>query len=102
MSGNERRAILEQVRHQIQTEGVQAATKALIGVCNAKDAPANAKATAGNALLRAAGLFEKGSAGAEKEDHEMSLSELKEMAAQLERDRDALLREMKDDGGVFD
>lgn len=102
MNDKERHAILEQVRHQIQTEGVQAATTALIGVCNAKDAPANAKATAGNALLRAAGLFEKGSAGTTKEMHEMSLTELKEMGAQIERDRAALLRQMNEEETAFD
>lgn len=44
---------------RIQTEGLEAAFDALMGVCRDPKAPAPAKATAGSALFRAGGVFDK-------------------------------------------
>lgn len=96
-STEERRASLERAKARLQTEGVEAAVDALIAVCRDKNSPANAKSTAGSALLRANGLFEKGTAAPEKELHEMSLDELRERSARLEQDKEQALRELRQD-----
>jgi hypothetical protein len=61
----------------IETEGVRSAYNALKAVCDDPNAPANAKATAGATIFRAAGLLEtaKRREGG-KELHEMTLDEL--------------------------
>lgn len=101
-TAKERREALERAKGRLQTEGVEAAVDALIAVCQDKDAPANAKSTAGSALLRANGLFEKGTAAQDKDLHEMSLDELREHSARLERDYKAIIRDTGSKGGVFD
>jgi len=101
-TAKERREALERAKGRLQTEGVEAAVDALIDVCRDKEAPANAKSTAGSALLRANGLFEKGTTAQEKELHEMSLDELREHSARLERDLEGMIQEAKAAGGAFD
>ncbi|WP_315918644.1 hypothetical protein [Mesorhizobium sp. SP-1A] len=95
-SAKERREALERAKGRLQTEGVEAAVEALIAVCRDEQAPANAKSTAGSALLRANGLFDKGTTAPDKEIHEMSLDELREYTARIEQDRDAMLSEMEE------
>ncbi|MCW2317221.1 hypothetical protein M2322_002775 [Rhodoblastus acidophilus] len=75
---------LEQLRERIRTEGAEAGYKALLSVCNDVKAPAPAKATAGSALMRAAGLLEKQEGGPEKQPHEMSATELDREMKRLE------------------
>lgn len=103
MSFKNSRETMENVRHRVQTEGVEAAVEALISVCRDKSAPAPAKSTAGTSLLRAAGFFDRDSSSQDKEPHEMTAAELKAHVARLERDRDALLADMEADegGGAF-
>lgn len=100
-TAKERREALERAKGRLQTEGVEAAVDALIAVCRDKQAPANAKSTAGSALLRANGLFDKGTAAPEKELHEMTIDELRDHTSRLERDLEAMRREAEGDGGVF-
>jgi hypothetical protein len=47
------------LRKLLRGKGAKEAVKALLGVCRDPRAPAPAKATAGAAVLRAAGLFER-------------------------------------------
>lgn len=101
-TAKERHEALERAKGRLQTEGVEAAVNALIEVCQNKDAPANAKSTAGSALLRANGLFEKGTTAQEKEPHEMSMDELREHSARLERDLKTMIQEAKATDGAFD
>lgn len=67
---------VERVRGRIRSEGVEAACEALIAVCRDPKSPAPAKATAGVALLRAAGIFENTKDASEKEPHEMTAAEM--------------------------
>lgn len=94
-STEERRASLERAKARLQTEGVEAAVDALIAVCRDEKAAPNARSTAGSALLRANGLYERGTAAPEKELHEMSLEELRERSARLEQDKEQALRELR-------
>lgn len=87
---------------KLRTRGLEAAINALIDVAEDGKAPSNSRATAGSALIRANGLYATSSADTTKEMHEMTAAELKALTAQLERDRAALLRQMQDDGDVFD
>lgn len=78
---------MAEARRRIQTDGVTAAVEALIDVCRDAKAPAPAKASAGAALLRAAGLFTPGEeGGAGKGPSEMSAEELQAAVARLRRD----------------
>lgn len=97
-----RREAVERARHKLQVEGVGAAVDALISVCRDPKAPAPAKSTAGTSLLRAGGFFDKDAVAPQKELHEMTFAELVEQSARLERDREAVLRDMGDIEGVFD
>jgi len=72
---------------KIATSGIRIAYETLVGVCNNPKAPAPAKATAGVALMRAAGVFARASEELNKQPHEMT-------AEELQRDI-ASLREMK-------
>jgi len=83
---------VERVRGRIRAEGAEAAYNALVAVCRDPKAPAPAKATAGVALLRAAGLFENVQDATEKEPYEMSLAELQEYKRQLQAQFDELTR----------
>lgn len=96
-TAKERREALERAKGRLQTEGVEAAVDALIAVCRDKQAPANAKSTAGSALLRANGLFDRGTTTPDKELHEMSFAELTEHSARLQRELEAALREAETD-----
>lgn len=81
---------MAEARRRIQTDGVTAAVDALIGVCRDAKAPAPAKASAGAALLRAAGLLTPGEdAGTDRGPSEMSAAELKAAVARLKRDLNA-------------
>lgn len=99
MSSKDRIEVMERARQRLQTEGVEAAVEALISVCRDPKAPAPAKSTAGTSLLRANGFFDRANTTPEKEPHEMTAAELRTHMARLERDRDALLAEMKAEGG---
>ena len=79
---------LDYVREHIQREGAKTAYFALLDVAGNKQAPAPARATAGVAILRAAGLFEAGESGREREPHEMSAAELSEAIAKLRQQID--------------
>lgn len=77
---------------KIQTESAEVAVTALEEVAANKDAPAPARATAGSALLRAAGFFERREAAGEvKPIHEMSLAEVQARLVELQK-----IREMPD------
>ena len=96
---------LKHVREHVLREGAGVAYRALLDVAADKKAPAPARATAGVAILRAAGLFSTSADGAhEKEPHEMSPEELSaavaKMRAQIaEHDRRAAT---PGDHGLFD
>lgn len=86
----------------LQTNGVRAAYSALLDVCRDPKAPAPAKATAGVALLRAAGVFAAGDdAKSKKEPHEMTAEELAADIADLKRRQRQIERggATADDGG---
>lgn len=67
---------LEWVRHDIKVRGARAAYAALLDVCENPKAPAPSKATAGVALLRAAGMFDKADDPSDIEPHQMTASQL--------------------------
>src|SRR5690606_31895780 len=99
---NEQDASRARALHKLRTRGLEAAVDALISVAEDKKAPANSRAQAGSSLVRANGLFATTPNDTPKDPHEMTAAELKAHAAQLERDRDALLAEMEKDGGEDD
>ncbi|MEO1911759.1 MAG: hypothetical protein ABGX10_15210 [Paracoccus sp. (in: a-proteobacteria)] len=69
---------------RIQTEGLEAAFDALIGVCRDPNAPAPAKATAGTSLFRAGGVFEKDAQrGQVKKPEEMTAEEISSRLVEL-------------------
>ncbi|MGO4336025.1 hypothetical protein AB4037_14045 [Labrys sp. KB_33_2] len=88
---------LENVRQYIATESAMAAAIALTEVCRSTKASPQAKASAGSALLRASGLFDKPSEKLIPRDpHEMTADEI---AAELDRlERAALKRQSEADG----
>jgi DNA replicative helicase MCM subunit Mcm2 (Cdc46/Mcm family) len=75
----------ERLRHKINTEGAEVAYNALVSVCRDEKAPAPAKATAGVAILRAAGMFERTDEADEREPHEWSAEQLQKAARKTER-----------------
>lgn len=85
----------ERQRARINGEGVDAAIEALIGVCRDRNAAAPAKSSAGTALIRAAGFFEKREDFEDKEIHEMTMPELRAYQAQLARRGDQLDRDIQ-------
>lgn len=89
-------AELARVRRRIQIEGASVAVEALLAVCKDPKSPAPAKATAGVALLRAAGLADKTTDPSEKELHEMTGQELAQAIQRL-RDEQAELDSVDDD-----
>ena len=94
---------LEQLRHEIRTEAARDALTALRAVCRDTKAAANARATAGAAIFRAAGLYEKSDDGDGKADHELTASELQRRIDRLEADARGLLRlQMGDDAAAHD
>jgi hypothetical protein len=84
--------------HKLRTKGLEACVNAAISICEDKNAPANARATASASLMRANSLFAAGPQGQEKQLHEMTAAELKAMGDQLERDRRALLEQLEAEG----
>lgn len=77
----------EWFRKEIATNGLRVAYAALFAVCMDPKAPAPAKATAGVALLRAAGVFANVDEGADKSLHEMTAEELDAEIRRLRRGR---------------
>lgn len=62
----------------LRTEGLRAATEALISTCKDASAPAQARAAAGRTIFEATGRLKKEPPGPEKELHELSAAELRE------------------------
>lgn len=88
--------------HKLRTKGLEACVDAAISICEDKNAPANARATASSSLMRANSLFAAGPQGQEKQLHELTAAELKSLGDQLERDRRALLAQMEAEGDEDD
>lgn len=102
---NEEEAARAKALQRLRTRGLEVAIEALIDVAQNKQAPANSRAQAGSALVRANGLYAAGPQGQPKELHELTAAELTALGAQLERDRRALLAQMEaegDEGDAFD
>lgn len=94
------RNVKDSVRDLIETRGLKAAAMALIEVCENKDAPAPARATAGTTLFRAGGLFEKTVRHEDKDLHELSGEELSAAVQRIREDLsvdDASSLESEDD-----
>lgn len=102
MSENEIEDVRARALHKLRTRGLSACIDALIDVAEDRKAPANARATAGSSLARANGLFAASPSETGKELHEMTLDELKALSAQVERDRQRVLREMEQEETAFD
>lgn len=66
----------EWLREDLNKRGARSAYAALLAVCEDPKAPAPARATAGVALLRAAGMFERKDDGRHVEPHEMTAGQL--------------------------
>lgn len=95
-------SVVEDVRDDLKSAGVRIAYNALTSVCQDGKAPAQARATAGVALLRAAGMLDKHESEADKEIHDMTPDE---RLAFWRKMRDEELREGEDvEGGsdIFD
>ena len=73
-------------RERIRGEGIDAAVQAMIEICRDKTAPAPARATAGAALIRAAGLYENTDDPTSKDPAEMTAAELGAAIKRLERE----------------
>jgi hypothetical protein len=83
---------------RIQTEGAEAAYQALVAVARDPKAAAPARATAGSALFRAAGLLNaKPEDFLKREPSQMSYEELQEAIAALSE-----ATQVETDEGVFD
>lgn len=73
-------------RDRIILESIPVAIAALTEVCGDRKAPAPARSTAGAALLRAGGMYDRQQEDdSEKSPHEMSPDELARAIARLER-----------------
>lgn len=85
----DRKEIIERRRRlveRIQIEGAEAAFEAALDLCRDKNAPSQARSAAANALLRAAGHFERQDDSArDKEPHQMTPEELAAAIARLEQ-----------------
>lgn len=76
----------EVLDRELRTVGARAAYDALLQVAQDAKAPAPARATAGVAILRAAGFFARDDeAHSGKGDHEMTLEEMDRKIQRLER-----------------
>jgi hypothetical protein len=96
--------VRRRLNRRLQVESADLAVEALEEVAKDKRAPAPARATAGVALLRAAGYLDKRERDAEeKEPHEMSAEEIAEQIERL-RGRAVELSEVitDNDEDVFD
>lgn len=89
--------VRNRVTRLLRTEGIEAAYRALVHVCNDPKAPSPAKATAATAIFRAVGLFDSDD-GKEKELHEMTAEEL----AATRRDVMRQLESLKEKGDQAD
>ncbi len=90
----------EWFRQEISTRGLRTAYVALTKVCKDPKAPAPAKATAGVALLRAAGVFARvDDDDGPKDPSAMTAKELEQEVARLTRKRRSL---KSGSDGVFD
>jgi len=95
----------EALDRELRTVGARTAYDALLAVCQDPKAPAPAKATAGVAILRAAGFFNReDDDGREKEQHEMTMTEIERQIRRLQRRSSTLRRRdgARDKDGVFD
>lgn len=69
----------------VETEGALVAVRAMIEICEDSNAPAPARATAGAALLRAAGMFDRnGRDSDDKPAVDMTAEEIRQRIAQLQ------------------
>lgn len=83
----DRSEALTRARDRIALEGAEAAVAALIEVCRDPKAAAPARATAGTALLRAGGLFDRrDDDAADVPIEEMTAEQLAAAIAELKRD----------------
>jgi hypothetical protein len=89
-SGESAAEVMRRLRTKLQIEAAEVAIDALTAVAGDVRAPAPARATAGTAILRAAGFFERGEAGGDREPHEMTAEELTASIARLQRDASAV------------
>ena len=76
---------MERLRRKIRTEYAEKAVNGLVAICEDKSAPAPARAAAGVAILRAAGLFVAADEVEEKEPWTITRAELDKAAAQARR-----------------
>lgn len=91
--------VAHRLREKLMFECAEKAIDALTDVAADKNAPAPARATAGTAILRSAGFFEKGETGpSSKQLHEMTGEELQ---AEVARIRRKLSDADPEDSGVF-
>lgn len=91
----------EWFHREVKTRGVRIAYKALTSVCEDPKAPAPAKATAGVAILRAAGVFARADEDPEIEPHEMTPAQLARAAALARKEVTSRAQDGDDPGGVF-
>ncbi len=97
-SPQNQRARKSALKSRIDTEGAEAAFDALLRVCRDDKASAQALASAGGAIFRAAGLFEKDEDGSRgKEPYEMTYHELQERVEWLRENQMVIHTK-----GVFD
>lgn len=83
--------------HLVKTEGVFAAYAASLAICQDRQAPAPARATASATLFRVAGYFNREtSSGPDREPHEMTPEELARAISKMSQPKD---RSSEDDGG---
>ena len=91
--------VKRRLTRRLQMTSAELAVIALEEVAADKNAPAPARATAGTALLRAAGYFERrGDADSDKQPHEMSAEELQEAITNMQ----VAAAGFEDDSSVFD
>ena len=108
-----RRTDIEAVRLDIEQRGARIVYESLLEVCQDRKAPAQARAAAGVAVLRAGGLFDaKRRPALDDDPAEMSAEELQrampllqdelaQLEARLAEGKAALDAMDDDDGGVF-
>ena len=99
--GDQTRDARDALRRKIRREGAQAAYESLLAVCRDPKAPSPAKATAGVALLRAAGLLGKKAEedADETEEKPMTMPQMERYLRLLGQRRRALERTLAQDGG---
>lgn len=83
---------MEELHRRIRTEGAAKAYKALLAVCEDAKSPAPARATAGVAILRASGAFERAADGGKQSLDDMSTEDLRAIERKLSRELEAMQR----------